>query len=105
MQRRLKTSSSTNFILNVWSDTSSNAYKKCARIVGDVLGRYHPHGDSAVYDSLVRMAQDFSMRYQLIDGQRNYGSIDGDNAAAMRYTEARMAKLTMELFMTLKGNR
>ena len=77
--------------------TSSKPYKKCARIVGDVLGRYHPHGDSAVYDSLVRMAQDFSMRYQLIDGQGNYGSIDGDNAAAMRYTEARMAKLTMEL--------
>ena len=77
--------------------TSSKPYKKCARIVGDVLGRYHPHGDSAVYDSLVRMAQDFSMRYQLIDGQGNYGSIDGDNAAAMRYTEARMAKLSMEL--------
>ena len=77
--------------------TSSKPYKKCARIVGDVLGRYHPHGDTAVYDSLVRMAQDFSMRYQLIDGQGNYGSIDGDNAAAMRYTEARMAKLSMEL--------
>lgn len=77
--------------------TSSKPYKKCARIVGDVLGRYHPHGDSAVYDSLVRMAQAFSMRYMLIDGQGNYGSIDGDNAAAMRYTEARMAKLSMEL--------
>ncbi len=77
--------------------TSSKPYKKCARIVGDVLGRYHPHGDTAVYDSLVRMAQDFSMRYKLIDGQGNYGSIDGDNAAAMRYTEARMAKLSMEL--------
>jgi DNA gyrase subunit A len=77
--------------------TSSKPYKKCARIVGDVLGRYHPHGDTAVYDSLVRMAQEFSMRYQLIDGQGNYGSIDGDNAAAMRYTEARMAKLSMEL--------
>ena len=77
--------------------TSSKPYKKCARIVGDVLGRYHPHGDTAVYDSLVRMAQDFSMRYQLIDGQGNYGSIDGDNAAAMRYTEAKMAKLSMEL--------
>jgi DNA gyrase subunit A len=76
---------------------SSKPYKKCARIVGDVLGRYHPHGDSAVYDSLVRMAQDFSMRYCLIDGQGNYGSIDGDNAAAMRYTEAKMAKLSMEL--------
>jgi DNA gyrase subunit A len=76
---------------------SSKPYKKCARIVGDVLGRYHPHGDTAVYDSLVRMAQDFSMRYPLIDGQGNYGSIDGDNAAAMRYTEAKMAKLSMEL--------
>lgn len=77
--------------------TPSKPYKKCARIVGDVLGRYHPHGDTAVYDSLVRMAQDFSMRYQLIDGQGNYGSIDGDNAAAMRYTEARMARLSTEL--------
>ncbi|NQY73322.1 MAG: DNA gyrase subunit A [Candidatus Margulisbacteria bacterium] len=72
-------------------------YKKCARIVGDVLGRYHPHGDTAVYDSLVRMAQDFSLRYPLIDGQGNYGSVDGDNAAAMRYTEARFARITMEM--------
>ena len=75
--------------------TSSRPYKKCARIVGDVLGRYHPHGDTAVYDSLVRMAQDFSLRYPLIDGQGNYGSVDGDNAAAMRYTEAKMAKISM----------
>jgi len=75
--------------------TSGRPYKKCARIVGDVLGRYHPHGDTAVYDSLVRMAQDFSMRYMLIDGQGNYGSVDGDNAAAMRYTEAKMAKIAM----------
>lgn len=75
--------------------TSSRPYKKCARIVGDVLGRYHPHGDTAVYDSLVRMAQDFSLRYPFIDGQGNYGSVDGDNAAAMRYTEARMAKISM----------
>ena len=66
-------------------------YKKSARIVGDVLGKYHPHGDSSVYDALVRMAQDFSMRYQLVDGQGNFGSIDGDNAAAMRYTEAKLA--------------
>ena len=65
--------------------TSSKPYKKCARIVGDVLGRYHPHGDTAVYDSLVRMAQDFSMRYQLIDGQGNYGSIDGDNGGNAIY--------------------
>jgi DNA gyrase subunit A len=77
--------------------TPGKPYKKCARIVGDVLGRYHPHGDTAVYDSLVRMAQDFSMRYPLVDGQGNYGSIDGDNAAAMRYTEARMAKLSTYL--------
>lgn len=77
--------------------TSNRAYKKCARIVGDVLGRYHPHGDTAVYDSLVRMAQDFSLRYPLIDGQGNYGSVDGDNAAAMRYTEARMARISMLL--------
>ena len=69
-------------------------YKKSARIVGDTLGRYHPHGDQAVYDSLVRMAQDFSMRYKLVDGQGNFGSIDGDSQAAMRYTEARMSKIT-----------
>ncbi|MDA1352962.1 MAG: DNA gyrase subunit A [bacterium] len=82
--------------------TANKPYKKCARIVGDVLGRYHPHGDTAVYDSLVRMAQDFSMRYQLIDGQGNYGSIDGDNAAAMRYTEARMAKVAMHLLQDIE---
>ncbi|MFA5879035.1 MAG: DNA gyrase subunit A [Candidatus Margulisiibacteriota bacterium] len=79
-------------------------YKKCARIVGDVLGRYHPHGDTAVYDSLVRMAQDFSMRYELIDGQGNYGSVDGDSAAAMRYTEARMSKISMELLADIEKN-
>lgn len=72
---------------------ASSAYKKSARIVGEVLGKYHPHGDSAVYDSMVRMAQDFSMRYPLVDGQGNFGSVDGDSAAAMRYTEARMAKI------------
>jgi DNA gyrase subunit A len=77
--------------------TSGRPYKKSARIVGDVLGRYHPHGDNAVYDSLVRMAQSFSLRYPLIDGQGNYGSVDGDNAAAMRYTEARMSKISMAL--------
>lgn len=65
-------------------------YKKCATVVGEVLGKFHPHGDQAIYDTLVRMAQEFSMRYQLIDGQGNFGSIDGDNAAAMRYTESRM---------------
>ena len=78
---------------NVWN----RPYLKCARIVGDVIGKYHPHGDSAVYDALVRMAQDFSMRYMLIDGQGNFGSIDGDPPAAMRYTECRMSKLSSEL--------
>ena len=72
-------------------------YKKSARIVGEVLGKYHPHGDSAVYDAMVRLAQDFSMRYPLVDGQGNFGSIDGDNAAAMRYTEARLAPIAMEM--------
>ena len=76
-------------------------YKKSARIVGDVLGKYHPHGDSSVYDALVRMAQSFSMRYQLVDGQGNFGSIDGDNAAAMRYTESRMTRLTSEMLRDL----
>ncbi|MFY9287984.1 MAG: DNA gyrase subunit A, partial [Alphaproteobacteria bacterium] len=71
---------------------STKPYKKSARIVGDVMGKYHPHGDSAIYDAMVRMAQDFSMRLPLIDGQGNFGSMDGDNAAAMRYTEARLAK-------------
>ena len=72
-------------------------YRKSATIVGDVLGKYHPHGDSSVYDAMVRLAQDFSMRYPLIDGQGNYGSVDGDPAAAYRYTEARLTKLAMEL--------
>ncbi len=77
--------------------TSKVAYKKSARIVGDVIGKYHPHGDNAVYDALVRMAQDFSMRLELVDGQGNFGSTDGDNAAAMRYTEARMTKASEEI--------
>ncbi|WRE69192.1 DNA topoisomerase (ATP-hydrolyzing) subunit A [Helicobacter pylori] len=77
--------------------TSKVAYKKSARIVGDVIGKYHPHGDNAVYDALVRMAQDFSMRLELVDGQGNFGSIDGDNAAAMRYTEARMTNASEEI--------
>ncbi|WRC55083.1 DNA topoisomerase (ATP-hydrolyzing) subunit A [Helicobacter pylori] len=77
--------------------TSKVAYKKSARIVGDVIGKYHPHGDKAVYDALVRMAQDFSMRLELVDGQGNFGSIDGDSAAAMRYTEARMTKASEEI--------
>ena len=74
---------------------------KCARIVGDVMGNYHPHGDSAIYDTLVRMAQDFSMRYPLVDGQGNFGSIDDDPAAAMRYTEARLTRLAMEMLRDL----
>jgi DNA gyrase subunit A len=78
-------------------NTSTKAYKKSARIVGDVMGKFHPHGDSAIYDSVVRMAQDFSMRYPLVDGQGNFGSVDGDNAAAMRYTEVRLTKLAEEL--------
>ena len=72
-------------------------YKKSATVVGDVLGKYHPHGDASVYDSLVRMAQDFALRYPLVDGQGNFGSIDGDNAAAYRYTEARLSPLALEL--------
>src|SRR3954462_7929989 len=75
----------------------NRAYKKSARVVGDVIGKYHPHGDNAVYDALVRMAQEFSMRYMLVDGQGNFGSVDGEAPAAMRYTEVRMARITSEL--------
>src|SRR5947199_10492822 len=75
----------------------NKAYKKSARVVGDVIGKYHPHGDTAVYDTIVRMAQDFSMRYRLVDGQGNFGSVDGDNPAAMRYTEIRLTRLAEEL--------
>ncbi len=82
--------------------TASSAYKKSARIVGDVLGKYHPHGDSAVYDALVRMAQDFSMRMPLVDGQGNFGSVDGDPAAAMRYTEVRMSRMASELLADIE---
>jgi DNA gyrase subunit A len=80
----------------------NKAYKKSARIVGDVIGKYHPHGDTAVYDTIVRMAQDFSMRYPLIDGQGNFGSVDGDAAAAMRYTEVRMARITNEILSDIE---
>src|SRR5438046_10473928 len=82
---------------NEWN----RSYKKSARIVGDVIGKYHPHGDTAVYDTIVRMAQEFSLRYPLVDGQGNFGSVDGDNAAAMRYTEIRMAKTAHELLAAL----
>src|ERR687891_2858299 len=77
--------------------TAGRPYKKSATVVGDVLGKYHPHGDMAVYEALVRMVQDFSLRYPLVDGQGNFGSIDGDNAAAYRYTEARLTRLAAEL--------
>ena len=84
--------------------TSDKPYRKCANTVGSVLGRYHPHGDAAVYDAMVRMAQDFSMRYMLIDGHGNFGSIDGDGAAAMRYTEARMSKISEQMLVDIEKN-
>lgn len=79
----------------------NSPYKKSARLVGEVLGKYHPHGDSAVYNSMVRMAQDFNTRYMLVDGHGNFGSIDGDSAAAMRYTEARMSKIAEEMLIDI----
>ncbi len=85
------------FAMHELNNDWNRAYKKSARIVGDVIGKYHPHGDQAVYDTIVRMAQDFSLRYMLVDGQGNFGSIDGDNAAAMRYTEIRLSKIAHEL--------
>ena len=85
------------FAMHELSNDWNRPYKKSARIVGDVIGKYHPHGDTAVYDTIVRMAQDFSLRYMLVDGQGNFGSVDGDNAAAMRYTEIRMARIAHEL--------
>ncbi|WP_456404261.1 DNA gyrase subunit A [Hydrogenimonas sp.] len=90
------------FAMHELGVTSRAAYKKSARIVGDVIGKYHPHGDTAVYDALVRMAQDFSMRIPLVDGQGNFGSIDGDNPAAMRYTEARMTRMAEELLRDIE---
>ncbi|MCP4347602.1 MAG: DNA gyrase subunit A, partial [Desulfobacterales bacterium] len=81
---------------------SSKPHKKSARIVGEVLGKYHPHGDTAAYEAMVRMAQDFSMRYPLVDGHGNFGSVDGDSAAAMRYTEARMSKISSLLVSGIK---
>src|ERR687897_325208 len=83
-------------------NTYNKAYKKSARVVGDVIGKYHPHGDMPVYDTIVRLAQDFSMRYPLIDGQGNFGSVDGDAAAAMRYTEIRMSKITSEILSDIE---
>src|SRR5512138_610873 len=89
------------YAMHELSNDWNKAYKKSARIVGDVIGKYHPHGDTAVYDTIVRMAQDFSLRYPLVDGQGNFGSVDGDNAAAMRYTEIRMAKIAHALLADL----
>ncbi len=89
------------FAMHELSNDWNRAYKKSARIVGDVIGKYHPHGDTAVYDTIVRMAQDFSLRYMLVDGQGNFGSVDGDNAAAMRYTEVRMARIGHELLVDI----
>ena len=83
---------------------SGKPFKKCARIVGDCLGKFHPHGDTAVYDALVRMAQDFSLRYPLVKGQGNFGSIDGDSAASMRYTEAKLQKLAEEMLQDIEKN-
>ena len=83
---------------------SAGKPKKSARTVGDVLGKYHPHGDAAAYDAIVRMAQSFSLRYPLVDGQGNFGSVDGDNAAAMRYTEIRMARMASELMQDIDAN-
>ena len=90
------------FAMHELNNDWNKAYKKSARIVGDVIGKYHPHGDTAVYDTIVRMAQDFSLRYMLVDGQGNFGSIDGDNAAAMRYTEVRMARIGHELLADIE---
>src|SRR5690349_10552737 len=89
------------FAMHELSNDWNRPYKKSARIVGDVIGKYHPHGDTAVYDTIVRMAQPFSMRYMLIDGQGNFGSIDGDEAAAMRYTEVRMSRFAHALLTDL----
>src|SRR3989449_4130645 len=83
---------------NLWN----RPYVKCARVVGEVLGKYHPHGDTATYDALVRMAQDFSLRYPLVDGHGNFGSLDGDAAAAYRYTEAKLRAVSMELLLELR---
>jgi len=85
------------YAMNELGMTADKPYRKSARIVGDVLGKYHPHGESSVYDAMVRLAQDFSTRYLLVDGQGNFGSVDGDQAAAMRYTEAKMSRIAGHL--------
>jgi len=93
------------FAMNELSNDWNKPYKKSARVVGDVIGKYHPHGDTAVYDTIVRMAQPFSLRYVLVDGQGNFGSVDGDSAAAMRYTEIRMKKMAHDLLADLDKDR
>ena len=90
------------YAMSVLGNDWNKPYKKSARVVGDVIGKYHPHGDIAVYDTIVRMAQPFSLRYMLVDGQGNFGSVDGDSAAAMRYTEVRMSKIAHELLADLE---
>ena len=85
-------------------NTPDKPHRKCARIVGDTMGKYHPHGDSSIYGALVNMAQDWSMRYTLVDGHGNFGSVDGDGAAAMRYTEARLSKISLELIKDISKN-
>ncbi|MBR4402793.1 MAG: DNA gyrase subunit A, partial [Flavobacteriales bacterium] len=87
------------FGMNELGINSNSSYKKSARIVGEVLGKYHPHGDTSVYDTMVRMAQAWSLRYMLVDGQGNFGSVDGDGAAAMRYTEARMRRIAEDMMV------
>ena len=90
------------FAMNELNNDWNKAYKKSARVVGDVIGKYHPHGDSSVYDTMVRMAQEWSLRYLLVDGQGNFGSVDGDSPAAMRYTEARMRKISEDLMADIE---
>ncbi|MBT7289286.1 MAG: DNA gyrase subunit A, partial [Chloroflexi bacterium] len=92
------------FAMNEMGISHSSSYKKSARIVGEVLGKYHPHGDQSVYDAMVRLAQDFSMRYMLVDGQGNFGSMDNDPAAAMRYTEARLGAVAEEMLVDIEKN-
>ena len=93
------------FAMHELNNDWNRPYKKSARIVGDVIGKYHPHGDTAVYDTIVRMAQDFSLRHMLVDGQGNFGSVDSDNAAAMRYTEIRLAKIAHEMLADIEIGR
>ena len=92
------------YAMNVLGNDYNKSYKKSARVVGDVIGKYHPHGDSSVYEAMVRMAQEWSVRYRLVDGQGNFGSVDGDSPAAMRYTEARLRKIAEETLSDIDKN-